>query len=74
MHADTADPCLLVTPAAEASVLKIDVAKEVLNGILDLLNPNDTVSIVLFSTGACVPTPLQPVSCLDIPRLQSQVS
>lgn len=49
---------------------KIDVAKEVLSGILDLLDPEDQVSVVLFSDGACVPKPLGPLRCADLSSLQ----
>lgn len=53
---------------------KIQVAKQVLNGVLGLLRPEDSVAIVLFSDGACAPLPLGPASCLDIPALQAQAS
>ncbi|EFN50705.1 hypothetical protein CHLNCDRAFT_28788, partial [Chlorella variabilis] len=59
--------------AEELNTTKIDVAKEVLSGVLDLLAPNDSVAIVLFSTRACTPQPLSRVSCLDIPALQAQI-
>lgn len=50
---------------------KIDVAKEVLSGIMDLLDPEeDQVSVVLFSNGACVPKPLGALRCADLGSLQ----
>ncbi len=48
----------------ETSKSKMDIAKEVLNGVLDQLHPSDRVSIVLFDDTACVPLPLQQVSCI----------
>jgi Ca-activated chloride channel family protein len=62
-----------VLARAELNTTKIDVAKEVLTGILGLLGPNDSVSIVLFSDGACTPVPLTPVTCLDLPAIDAQV-
>jgi hypothetical protein len=57
----------------EALARKMDVAKEVLGGMLGKLAPGDHVSIVLFSDSACTPLGLTPVSCLDIPRLADQI-
>ncbi|KAL4458688.1 hypothetical protein ABPG75_013553 [Micractinium tetrahymenae] len=59
--------------AAEANVTKIDIAKEVLQGILDQLRPDDIFSIVLFSDGACAPKHMGPVRCADIPALKKQI-
>ncbi|KAL6768381.1 CGL127B [Auxenochlorella protothecoides x Auxenochlorella symbiontica] len=52
---------------------KIQVAQEVLTGILDLLGPEDRVSIVLFSTDACQPLPLGKVGCLDVKALKADI-
>jgi len=49
----------------------MDVAKEAVTGILDLLAPEDRVSIVLFSTNACDPLSLTPVNCLDVNATKS---
>lgn len=57
--------------AADAATSKMDVAKEVVTGILDLLTPGDRVSIVLFSTSACAPLPLAQVSCLDVAQVKA---
>lgn len=57
---------------AEQQPQKIDVAKEVLTGILDLLAPDDSFAIVLFSNSACAPQPLGPARCTDIPTLKQQ--
>ncbi|EFN56223.1 hypothetical protein CHLNCDRAFT_35166 [Chlorella variabilis] len=53
---------------------KIDVAKEVLAGIVGLLRPDDSLSVVLFSDAACVPKPLGPVRCADVDKLKEQIS
>ncbi|PRW59844.1 transcription elongation factor SPT5-like protein 1 [Chlorella sorokiniana] len=57
----------------EANMTKVDVAKEVLTGIVDLLKPEDSFSITLFSDGACTPKAFGPVSCVDIPTLKAQI-
>lgn len=57
----------------EALARKMDVAKEVLGGMLGKLAPGDHVSVVLFSDSACTPLGLTPVSCLDLPRLADQI-
>lgn len=44
----------------------MDVAKEVLQGILEKLAPEDSVSIVLFSDAACTPKPLGPLRCANL--------
>lgn len=44
-----------------------------LTGILDLLGPEDRVSIVLFSTDACQPLPLGKVGCLDVKALKADI-
>jgi hypothetical protein len=49
------------------------VAKEVLSGIVDLLSPDDSLALVLFSDGACVPKPLGPVRCADVEGLKRKV-
>ena len=49
----------------------MDVAKEAVSGILDLLGPQDRVSIVPFSTNACDPLRLAPVPCLDLPQVKA---
>jgi Ca-activated chloride channel family protein len=52
----------------------MDVAKEVLNGVLDQLHPSDRVSIVLFDDTACTPLPLQQLSCInDISQLKNSI-
>lgn len=53
--------------------MKIDVAKEVLSGIIDLLAPQDDYGIVVFSDGACAPKPLGSVRCAD-PGIKAQAS
>ena len=59
---------------ADQNATKIQVAREVVQGILDKLGPNDSVGIVLFSDGACAPLQLGPVRCIDIPALKAQAS
>ena len=61
-------------PPAEQSKSKIDVAKEVVQGILDKLGPNDSVGIVLFSDQACVPKPLGPLACANTGQIKRGVS
>lgn len=46
---------------------------QVLTGILDLLKPEDSFSITLFSDAACTPKAFGPVSCVDIPSLEAHV-
>ena len=58
---------------AERKATKMDVAKDVVQGVLDKLAPEDSVGIVLFSDDACVPKPLGPVSCADMAALKSGV-
>lgn len=58
---------------AETSKSKMDVAKEVLNGVLDQLRPSDRVSIVLFDDTACTPLPLQSVSCFNMAQLKNSI-
>lgn len=48
------------------------MAKEALVGILDLLAPDDSFGIVLFSDSACAPLPFGPARCVDIPQLKQQ--
>jgi hypothetical protein len=62
-----------VPAAAERKASKMDVAKEVVQGILDKLAPQDSVGIVLFSDGACAPKPLGPVNCTDMAALKKGV-
>lgn len=50
------------------------MAKEVLAGIVDLLAPDDSLAVVLFSDAACVPKPLGPVRCADTEALKKKVS
>ena len=52
----------------------MDVAKEVVQGILDLMAPQDSVGIVLFSDEACAPLQLSPVRCIDMPSVKQQAS
>jgi hypothetical protein len=52
---------------------KIDVAKEVLSGIVDLLHPEDHFGIVLFTDGTCEPKRLGPVSCANITEIQEGI-
>jgi Ca-activated chloride channel homolog len=59
--------------AEESTVPKMDVAKDVMNGIIDKLGPNDRLSVVLFSTDACVPLPLTEVRCLDVENLKQDI-
>lgn len=51
----------------------ISPTPQVLTGILDLLKPEDSFSITLFSDAACTPKAFGPVSCVDIPSLKAQV-
>lgn len=51
----------------------MDIAKEVMTGIIDLLNPGDKVSIVAFDDAACIPLDLTPVSCLNKDQLKSDI-
>ncbi|GAB4821981.1 hypothetical protein N2152v2_009027 [Parachlorella kessleri] len=60
-------------PESERTAAKIDVAKDVVQGVLDKLGPQDRVSIVLFSDNACAPKPLSPVNCTDMTALKSAV-
>ena len=64
---------ILCMRAAGETKKKIDVAKEVLAGIVGLLRPDDSLSVVLFSDAACVPKPLGPVRCADVDKLKEQV-
>ena len=50
----------------------MDVAKEVVQGILDLMAPQDSVGIVLFSNDACAPLQLSPMRCIDIASVKKQ--
>lgn len=59
--------------AEQTNMLKLDVAKDVLNGVLGELKPEDKVSIVSFSDFACTALPLTPVSQLNIPALQNNI-
>lgn len=59
--------------AEETSKSKMDVAKEVLNGVLNQLRPSDRVSVVLFDETACAPLPLQSVSCFGLAQLQNSI-
>jgi hypothetical protein len=52
----------------------MDVAKEVMQGILDLMAPQDSVGIVLFSDDACAPLQLGPVRCIDMAAVKRQAS
>ncbi len=58
---------------AEAKIAKIDVAKEVLSGIIDLLHPDDRFSIILFTGDTCQPKPLGLVRCTNITGLQQDL-
>eukprot|EP00887_Chlorella_sp_A99_P006595 scaffold3.g6595.t1 len=60
--------------AAERNQAKIDVAKEVVQGMVKHLAPTDRVAVVLFETGACVPKALGLVSCVDMEKLQAGIS
>ena len=51
----------------------MDVAKEVVNGILDLLKPGDRVSQVFFNDESCIPLDITPVSCLNKEQLKSDI-
>lgn len=55
---------------AELQATKMEVAKEVVTGILDLLRPDDRVSIAMFTDYACVPLQLTLVECLDINQVK----
>lgn len=44
-----------------------------LAGILDLLKPEDSFFITLFSDAACTPKQFGPTSCVDIPSLKASV-
>ncbi|GAB4821980.1 hypothetical protein N2152v2_009026 [Parachlorella kessleri] len=57
----------------EAKIAKIDVAKEVLSGIIDLLHPDDRFSIILFTDDTCQPKPLGLVRCTNITGLQQDL-
>ena len=50
----------------------MDVAKEVLQGILEKLAPEDSVSIVLFSDAACTPKALGPLRCANLADIKRQ--
>ena len=52
----------------------MDVAREVLQGILDKLAPEDSVSIVLFSDAACTPKALGPLRCANLEEMKRQAS
>lgn len=58
----------------ELKKTKIDVAKEVVQGVLGKLDPGDRVSIVLFETNACVPKPLGLVSCANMEQIEAGVA
>ncbi|KAL4420138.1 hypothetical protein ABPG77_010354 [Micractinium sp. CCAP 211/92] len=58
---------------AEQQVTKLDVAKQVLQGIADQLTPNDSLSVVLFSGGACVALPLEQLQGVDLAELKRQM-
>lgn len=47
----------------------MEVAKEVVTGILRKLGPEDSVGVVLFSDYGCLPLPLTEVNCLDMEKL-----
>jgi Ca-activated chloride channel family protein len=66
-------PLKTMISTAETSKSKMDVAKEVLNGVLDQLHPSDRVSIVLFDDSACTPMLLQSVSCLSLGQLKNSI-
>lgn len=51
----------------------MDVAKEVLSGILGLLHPEDRVAIILFDDSTCQPKQLGLVACADVPALQDSI-
>lgn len=42
-------------------------------GIVDQLNPNDSLSVVLFSGGACMALPLEQLQGVDLAELKRQV-
>ncbi|PSC74536.1 Cell surface [Micractinium conductrix] len=60
--------------AAEMNVTKMDVAKEVLKGIVGQLAPDDIFSVVLFSDDACAPKRMGPLRCADVDTLFKQES
>ncbi|KAL4859210.1 Sister chromatid cohesion protein PDS5 B-B [Chlorella vulgaris] len=57
----------------ELSSTKMDVAKEVLEGIVDKLGPEDSLGIVLFSTDACIPLKLAPLRDTNVAELKRQI-
>ena len=58
----------------DMSKTKMDVAKGVMNGILDLLNEGtDKVAITLFETSSCTPKALGDVKCADLEALQQSI-
>lgn len=59
---------------AEYSITKLELAKETVKGILDQLGGNDSVSLTLFGTSACLPLPLTPVSCINVTKLKEDIS
>ncbi|KAL4458691.1 hypothetical protein ABPG75_013556 [Micractinium tetrahymenae] len=58
---------------AEQKMAKLDVAKLVLQGIVDQLTPGDSLSVVLFSGGACVALPLEQLQGVDLKELKRQM-
>ena len=51
----------------------MDIAKEVVQEVLDKLAPGDSVGIVLFSDDACAPKPLGPLNCTNLAALKRGV-
>jgi hypothetical protein len=68
------NPSARALPPADSNTTKLDVAKDVVAGIIDQLAPADKLAITLFSDAACVPLPLAKLACLDARQVKEGVA